>query len=250
MECTIRAATAGDHDRLAEIGAEGDAPGLDAHYLSFVAARGRLLVAASAGDVVAFAGMLPVTGFSPVGDVAMVTDLFVSTEGRGHGVGGALLTALLDGYEQRMTCSSKHPAALPAYRRAGMEPRWRLLYLAGVADGGGPPLTPAPWAGDRPELVQHFADAGAIVVRDAVIEVAGGGADVHRLQAADPIGRMADILAALPAGLPVHTCVPEPHPLAQWLFGRDFEVADHDVFCATPGVMFRGGVSCVHPGLL
>jgi hypothetical protein len=60
---------------------------------------------------------------------------------------------------------------------------------------------------------------------------------------------MDGILAALPAGMPVRACVPEPHPLAMALLDREFTVVDHDVFCASTGVEFPTRVSCVHPGL-
>jgi GNAT superfamily N-acetyltransferase len=247
MDLAIRPAHTGDHRRIAAIAAEGGADGVDGHYLSFVAAHGRLLVATDSGrgddTAVAFGGMLPIRG------VAMVTDLFVSAAGRGCGAGGAVLSALLDGYERRMTCSSQHPAALPVYRRAGMVPRWRLLYLRGNAAGGGPVLCEEPWAGDRPELVRHYAERGAIVTADAVVEVHDGEAFVPRMQAVDAVAAMDRILAALPAGMPVRACVPEPRPLARVLRERGFVVADHDVFCATAGVEFASRVSCVHPGL-
>lgn len=244
MHLTIRDARAQDHARLAELAAQGDAD-VDPPYLTFVAAAGRVLVACSGAEPVAFAGMVPIAG------AAMVTDLFVAADARGRGVGGALLQPLLDGYEQRMTCSSKHPAALPAYGRVGMSPRWRLSYLAGRATGGGPPLVAGPWRGDRPELVDYFATRGAMVTPDAVVDLAGPtGAVVHRLCAADGIARFDEILAALPAGLPVRACVPEVHPLADGLRGRGFGIEDHDVFCATERVIFPPTVSCVHPGLL
>ncbi len=248
MHVTIRDAAEGDHLRLAEIAAEGDAGGIDSPYLTFVATGGRLLVACHDGRPVAFGGMVP------IGSAAMVTDLFVATDARGGGVGGALLRQLLDGYEQRMTCSSQHAAALPAYRRAGMQPRWRLLYLTGPALGGAPPLEREPWRGERAELVDYLAGRGAVVTADAVVELARAGAGapavVHRLQATDPARRFDEIRAALPAGTPVRACVPEPNPLARALRERGFRVEDHDVFCATDGVEFPAGVSCVHAGLL
>ena len=60
---------------------------------------------------------------------------------------------------------------------------------------------------------------------------------------------MAQVPAALPAGLEVRSCVPESHPLAGWLLGNGFRVTDHDLFCASGHVEFRADVACVHPGL-
>lgn len=248
VRTTIREAVQRDHLRLVQLAAEGAAGGVDSPYLTFVATTGCLLVACRHGRPVAFGGMVP------AGGAAMVTDLFVDASARGAGVGGALLRQLLDGYEQRMTCSSRHPGALPAYERAGMRPRWRLLYLTGRAVGGGPPLARAAWRGGRAELVRYYAGRGAIVTADAVVERADpahdGAATVHRLQAADAVARFEEIRAALPAGTPMRACVPEPHPLARALLERGFHVEDHDLFCATEGVEFPADVSCVHAGLL
>ena len=106
----------GDRPRLVQIAAEGDFNRCESRYFSFIAEVGRLLCTTSDGEVVAFAGMVP------VGDVAMVTDLFVANAARGRGVGGRLLAELLDDRLRRMTFSAQHLAALAAYRREGMEP--------------------------------------------------------------------------------------------------------------------------------
>src|SRR4029078_736025 len=102
-----------------------------------------------------------VTASSDVVDVdgvAMLTDLFVAADARGAGVGTQLLHELLDGTDRRMTFSSKHPAALAAYRSAGMEPRWRFLYLKAVANGGGSGLPAAAW---EEHTLTTVADDGA-----------------------------------------------------------------------------------------
>lgn len=239
----IRPATGADYTSLGEIAGEGGASGIEPRYLSFVAASGQLLVASRDRRPVAFAGMVP------VGEVAMVTDLFVASSHRGQGVGGVVLHELLQGWSQRMTHSSQHPAALPAYRREGMTPQWRLLYLHGAAIGGGAPLQPAPWAGGRGALVEYFAAGGAVVTEDSVVCISGEGAVVQRQQHPRAADRMAAVLAALPEGLSVHAFVPEPHPLAEWMLHNGFIASDHDVFCASAGVEFPGDVSCVHPGL-
>lgn len=239
----VRAATTTDFVRIAEIAADGDSDDADARYLSFIAAQGRLLVAERDRRVVAFGGMVP------IGRVAMVTDLFVAAAARGTGLGGSVLAALLDGWPQRMTCSSKHAAALPAYRRVGMEPVDRLLYLDGVATGGGAPLTSLPWAHERTELVDHFAAEGALVAGDVVVQQSPDGATVLRLQHADPLARMCEVLAALTPGTPVRAHVPASHPLAADLLAAGFVVADHDLICTVPGVKISSACSCVHAGL-
>lgn len=248
---SIRPATTDDFDRIAAIAAEGDSSDSNARYLSFVAEHGRLLVAVLDEGVGAFGGMVPVPMGEPGGDtsVAMVTDLFVTVGHRGRGLGEALLDELLDGHPRRMTASSKHPAAVPAYRRAGMQPRWNLLYLEGVATGGGPPLQPAAWQHDRAELIAHFAADGAMVTADAVAMVDDEGVDVLRVHSDDAIRVMTEVSMAFAAGVRIRACVPERHPLATWMQARGFAVVDHDVFCTSEGVEFSSAVSCVHAGL-
>ena len=179
-----------------------------------------------------------------------MTDLFVAEDQRGSGLGWLLLDQLVGAHPRRMTSSSKHPAALPVYGRAGMQPRWNLLYLVGAAVGGGPPLQPAPWRHDRPELLSFFAALGATITGDAAVLVTSKGAEVLRLHTDDAIAEMAALLAAVPSGVPVRACVPSWHPLATWLrTDMDFRVEDHDVWCTTDDVIDRTDVSCVHAGL-
>lgn len=236
--------TAGDDPRLAELAAEGGSAEATPAYFAFVRAKGRLLAASDGDMVLGFAGMVP------VGEVAMVTDLFIAAESRGHGIGGRLLGTLLDGWPQRMTCSSTHPSAVPAYRRAGMEPKWRLRCLSGRAVGGGLPLVPAPWRHDRADLVEHFRSEGAIVGHDIVVHVDARGAVVQRLVSDRAESEMQWLLEALPSGTTVWCRVPEPRPLAGWLEQCGFWEIEHDLFCASPDVDLDPAVSCVHPGLL
>ena len=237
--------TAADDDsRLAEIATEGDSADVAPAYFAFIRSNGRMLAASDGGLIIGFAGMVP------VGDVAMVTDLYVAAESRGHGVGRRLLGALLDGWPQRMTFSSSHPLAMPAYRSAGMEPRWRLRYLSGRAVGGGLPLVPAPWRHDRADLVEHFRAEGAIIGHDIVVHVGARGAMVERLVSDRPESEMQWLLEALPSGTTVWCRVPENRPLALWLDQRGFWENEHDMFLSSPGVDLHLGVSCVHAGLL
>jgi len=206
-------------------------------------------------QVVAFGGMtmVPAADGDPDRDaIAMVTDLFVADDLRGMGIGALVLDELVGPHRRRMTSSSKHAAALPVYARAGMEPRWNLLYLAGVAVGDGPPLRVAPWAHDRADLVAHFATLGATVTADAVVLTAADGAtaEVLRMHSDNSLAEMSAVLAALPAGRAVRACVPAWHPLAEWLLRlRGFRVEDHDVWCTTDDIVISPAVSCVHAGL-
>lgn len=237
MDIAVREATVHDFARLLVIAAEGDFEQGDQADLAFIVEHGRLLCATVGDDVVGFGGTIPIR------DVAMVTDLFVATSARANGVGSRLLNRLLDGWPRRMTFSSQHPAALAAYRRMGMRPGGRMLYLSGSAVGGGVELKPAVWAHDRRQLVDYFAEHGATVTADVVVR----NGDVLRLDSADPVGACDAVLGAFDAGAQVSIYVPESHVLADWLRARGFTDIDHDIFCATDGVELAATLAALHP---
>ena len=243
MDVVIRPAITDDHCRLNEIAVEGDATG-DSNYLAFVASTGRLLCAESDGVVVGFGGVLPIDG------IAMVTDLFVARMARAMGVGSRLLTELLTGWSQRMTFSGQHPAALAAYRRAGMQPRHRMLYLQGRASGGGQRLLPSIWPHGRDDLVGYFAQQGATVTANAVVAIGATGVEVLRLDSANAVDQCRELLAAFEAGTSVRLYVPESHELAGWLLAHGFTVTDYDVLCTSERVALPTTLAIVHPGLL
>lgn len=250
MLVPIRHARRADVAALVAIAEEGEAPGVDEGYLDFVAAQGRLLVACDPEQdnaVVGFAGSIP------IGGAAMVTDLFVGSRRRGAGVGGALLAAVTDGFDRRMTCSSAHPAALPAYVRAGLEPQWPVLVLHGHGTGSAVPTIDGPWRHDRHELIGYYESLGAEVGADHVLQRSTDPRTPHRvvrMMSDQPAVDIDRILATVPADDTVELCVPAPSPLAALLQTRGFAVVDDDLFCATPGVHLVPQLVVLHRGLL
>lgn len=243
MRPVVRDALPTDDSVIDAIARQGDATA-DAHYLELVRSQaGRLLVAEVGDRVVAYGGVVDVDG------VAMLTDLFVGVDNRGDGIGSQLLAELLAEASRRMTFSSKHPAALAAYRRAGMEPQWRLLYLRGVANGGGSGLSVARWQHDRIELVEQMITQGARVTGDVVATAEGTGVRIARLQTARPVKALSATLAGLTRGTVVNMCVPEYSPLATWALKSGFSEVDHDMFCATQDTRLAPDLHCLDPGL-
>src|SRR5689334_17056342 len=88
-------------------------------WLNHVLRTGTLLVAERDGMIIGFAGIIA------RGDLVYLTDLFVAPETQSHGVGGALLDAILprDG-RTLATIGSSDPRAQALYIRAGMTPEW------------------------------------------------------------------------------------------------------------------------------
>ncbi len=243
MSDAIREASPADDTVMDAIAREGDASA-DAMYLELVRSQGgRLLVAETDGRVVAYGGVVDVDG------IAMLTDLFVSADARGTGIGTEMLRELFAGATRRMTFSSKHPAALPVYRRAAMEPRWRLLYLEGHAIGGGRELPVEAWRHDRRSLVETMARQGAHVTGDVVSMPDKGGIWIMRLQSTDPVDALVRALQAMPAGTKVTMCTPEHSPIAAWAQSHGFALTDHDTFCATPDADIASDLHCLDPGL-
>ena len=246
-DLTIRPARPEEFAQLAVIAREGDSAA-DAGYLDFVSEHGTLLVAARDEVVAAFGGVIE------FGGSAMVTDLFVDADARGSGIGGRLLETLLDGRPQRMTFSSQHAAALPAYRRAGMTPSWRLLYFAGTtpSPASKPAALPrgAAWRHDRPELIRYFASRGATIDADVVtMHGPDSAVDIVRLHSDTPVATFTAVLDALPPGSSVTCCTPEHSPVAAAARRLGFDIIDHDIFCASTDVALPDDLHCLHPGL-
>ena len=243
VRATIREASLSDDAVMDAIAREGDASA-DSEYLVLVRSQGgRLLVAESGGRVVAYGGVVDIDG------VAMLCDLFVAADARGMGIGTQVLEELFDGSHRRMTFSSKHPAAHAAYQRAGMEPQWRLLYLRGVAIGGGAAVPVDEWRHGRAALVEQMARQGAHVSADVVWMPEDNGAWIARLQSDRPVEVLAAALAGLTAGTVVTMCTPEHSAVAQWAQDNGFAVSDYDTLCATPDATIPDDLHCLDPGL-
>ena len=232
-----------DDEVMDAIARQGDASA-DARYLALLRSQAaRLLVAESAGHVVGFGGAADIAGTS------MLTDLFVAADARGHGVGTRLLNELFAGSSRRMTFSSAHPAALAAYRRMGMHPQWRLLYLEGPSVGDGMTPPNGEWQHDRVSLVNEMARQGAHVTADVVVAPEATKTWIARLQSARPVEVLVAALAGLTPGAVVTMCTPEHSPVGDWAQDHGFEVMDYDSFCATPGVSVPPDLHCLDPGL-
>jgi GNAT superfamily N-acetyltransferase len=243
VQPVVREATSSDDAVLDAIAREGDASA-DTGYLALVRSQqGRLLVAEHHGRVVGFGGVIDING------VSMLTDLFVAADARGTGIGTRLLTELFDGSTSRMTFSSKHDAALAAYRRVGMEPQWRLLYLRGAARGGGTGTPDGSWQHDRIQLVEQMAAQGAHVSADVVWIPQESGVWIARVHATKPVKAVSAVLAGLSAGTVVNVCVPEYSQLATWALNSGFNEIDCDTFCSTPDVTIPPDLHCLDPGL-
>jgi hypothetical protein len=252
------------------IGGQHDDSGSDAGYRAHLLEHGRLFVAVRDREVVGFAGTRDIGGHR------LLSDLFVRPDLHGSGVGGALLSAVLDGSELRFTFSSTDPRALPLYARAGMRPLWPLLYLRGPApsvEAGAAIEVDAVDPGEAAAIelritgvdrsVEHRywaarQDATAVVVSMSGRTV-GAASSVRRGEAcrlehvALEAGLDAGpVVAAITrrSGAPVlRAFVPGPRPLLRWLLERRFVIDDLDTFMATEPSAVPDQLAVVHPGL-
>jgi hypothetical protein len=185
----------------------------------------------------------------------MISDLFVSPDHQGLGIGRALLGELRrrTGTGPCFTFSSRHPAALPVYARAGLIPSWPLAYLSGPA--------PAPTGGLQAEQVDaataaraeadltgrnRSADytfwlrdpaARAVVVRDRRSVVACGAVrDGAVLHLCCPFAdhAAAALVAACAGTERISACLPGAHPSFGVLLTSGFLMTDNDIAMATP----------------
>jgi GNAT superfamily N-acetyltransferase len=237
--------------------------GADPAYARHLLAHGRVVVGVSDGSVVGFGATRQLgTGASPV---SMLCDLFVDPRFHGGGCGRAMLSALWQSGERRMTFSSLHAHALPLYTTFGLDAWWPLLYLRGRVDAlalsagwRAEPATPAEvaalelaWTGTdrsadhlawarRPGGASVLAKRGDEVLAAAAVGGAGSAYGVTHLALAPSAGdadAAAGVLAVL-AGLAPEdglalVCLPGPHPAVRALLAAGWRVEEFDMFMAT-----------------
>ena len=134
MVVAVRVATSADAGGIGQVSAATGQPssdsGADASYVAHLLRHGTVVVAETDGRVSGWGA----TVTTPVG--VLLTDLFVDPARQGMGMGRQILARLWPDVAApgRFTFSSQHTHALPLYVRAGLLPRWPLLYLTGEPD--------------------------------------------------------------------------------------------------------------------
>ncbi|HEU5266421.1 MAG TPA: GNAT family N-acetyltransferase [Jatrophihabitans sp.] len=254
MSRIVRPATGHDAAAIARIcaaiGQSGPGSGADRNYLELLLGTGAVLVATNRAAVVGWGATRP----TPAGE--LLTDLFVDPARQASGIGGSILRRLWPdtAAPARFTFSSQHVNALPLYLRAGLQPVWPLLYLAGPrhrVPGTGCEVGAADadqaaaagrWlgGGDRAADYRYWARLPGhqpIAVRSPTGVVAAGVATdqaVVHLTCAAAAARDATLaaLAALPADK-VSCCLPGPHPAVPALVAAGFRPTDYDLAMTT-----------------
>lgn len=272
----VRLASTEDLDAVVDLADIVDPPStgvdVDRDYYSNILEHGRLVVAEASGVVIGYGGAIPVAG------TRHLTDLFVHPDGHGRGIGRELLNAVWDASindAPRQTFSSRHPAALPLYIRAGMVPRWPLLFVEG--DPAALPPTHLTlrdveveeasdveevWFGwNRNAQYRYWATrpgARVVVVLEGETPVAVGclsrSRDRYTLLHMAVVDRslMVDAICAVTTlatgavllAMAGHSAVVPLTIAAGW------RVIDHDLYCASDPELFDPERLVPHPGLL
>lgn len=244
--------------------------GSDAEYVQFLLATGTVMVAetASGSSVIAWGAAKRSRGR------LMLTDLFVDPDHQARGVGAGLLRRLWPSGPRepaRFTFSSRHPAALPIYARAGLAPSWPLLYMSGdrrslagpdgsahlevrQVDADSAAVADMQLAStgraDVAEIAELDADyrwwgrgrrGSGLIVLDGARPVAAGAATrsvlVHLTCPDERNAGPAVITALLALDAPeVSLCLPGPHPAVRDLLEVGFRIDDYDISMSTPDV--------------
>jgi GNAT superfamily N-acetyltransferase len=261
----VRHATTADLDAIGTISLATGQPaidsGADLRYARLLLEYGTVVVATQENQHVVGWGA---TWLTPLGE--LLSDLFVDPGRHGQGIGAGLLRFLWPARSEqadtpdrprRFTFSSRHPAALPLYARAGLASTWPLLYLTGEPDRlpraqsvkatlVGPDAAAAAdaqlsgaarhaefryWAGGR--------SAGGVLVHDGDRLLAAGAGrpdELAHLTCSDAERAAAAVTAALQAlgGERATLCLPGPHPALQVLLHHDWRIEDYDLAMSTP----------------
>jgi GNAT superfamily N-acetyltransferase len=253
MVVAVRVATSADVGGIARVSAATGQPssvsGADASYVGHLLRHGTVLVAETDGRVSGWGA----TVTTPVG--VLLTDLFVDPAWQGMGIGRQILARLWpdNSAPGRFTFSSRHTPALPLYVRAGLLPRWPLLYLTGEPDRTMPdfavsrtnPEDAAAADGqltggaDRRADYQHWLRDGGhgLIVADGPRLVAAGAATdttLHHLTVGDQHDAepaLRSVLNSLPS--PLGLCLPGPHPALIGLLRHRYRIEDWDLAMAT-----------------
>ena len=272
----VRLASSDDLDAVVDLADFVDPPShgmdVDRDYYASIVEQGRLTVAEASGIVIGYGGAIPVAG------ARHVTDLFVHPDAHGRGIGRGLLNAVWDADvadAPRQTFSSLHPSALPLYIRAGMLPRWELLYLEGdpsalppthlttrdLAATDAASLEQA-WLGwDRITQYTYWSTrpgARTIAVLDGATPVAVGCLSRSRttftLLHLSAIDRavMVDALNAVAGLTPAELMIAAPghSVVVSHVIAAGWRVVDRDIYCASEAELFDADRLLLHPGLL
>ena len=117
MSYVVRAAALDDLPGIADVALATDQPAegtaADVRYATHLLTRGRLVVASRDAGVVGYAGVVD------VGDVQMLTDLFVLPLAHGQGIGGRLLDAVWSDARRARDVQFQAPACPSAVRASG-----------------------------------------------------------------------------------------------------------------------------------
>jgi GNAT superfamily N-acetyltransferase len=245
---------------------------VDVSYYEHLVDHGRLVIAEAGGIVLGYSGVLAVDG------ARHLSDLFVHPDAHGQGIGSAVLDATWDAGTDavpRQTFSSLHPAALPLYVRAGMIPRWPLLYLRGdpaslpdsplrVRDGDAAEISELErdWIGwDRTSDHSYWGSrpgARSVVVTEAGTPVAAGCIGRTRarhtlthLSAVDRSYLPSAVAALGPlCGSDLLVTVAGENPVLPMLVGLGWRIVDRDIYCASGPDLWDATAVLPHAGFL
>lgn len=253
MVVAVRVATHADAGGIGRVSAATGQPatdsGADASYVEHLLSHGTVLVAETDGWVSGWGAIVT----TPVG--VLLTDLFVDPAWQGMGIGRRILAGLWPDVAVlgRFTFSSRHTHALPVYVRAGLLPRWPLLYLTGEPDRTVPgfavsrtnPVGAAAADGQltggadrRADYRYWLRDGGyGVIVADGPRLVAAGAVTdttLHHLTVGDQRDAepaLRSVLGSLPG--PLIVCLPGPHPALIGLLRHGYRIEDWDLAMAT-----------------
>src|SRR5215831_12895335 len=253
MVVALRTATSADAVGIGHVSAAAGQPstdsGADASYVEHLLSHGTVLVAETDGRISGWGATVttPSVCCSPI--------CSSTPAWQGMGIGRRILAGLWPdvGALGRFTFSSQHTHALPVYVRAGLLPRWPLLYITGQPDRTEPDFavsrtSPAGAAAADRQLTGgedrsadyrywlHHGGHGVIVADGPRLVAAGAATDatLHHLAVGDERDAepaLRSVLGSLPG--PLMLCLPGPHPALIGLVRHGYRIEDWDLAMAT-----------------